>query len=144
MWAMDPVQSSFVVDASPELAFEVFTLGMGSWWDPAYTPDASSFDGIAIGQELGAHVSMVHGDSTYTWGHVTAWEPGAHYGQTFWLAMDPAYPSTIDVRFTTEGPGTRVDFEHGGWNDDNAAFREKYGDWGHLLGRYRNAVSQVG
>ena len=144
MTAMDPIRRSFVVDASPELAFEVFTLGMGSWWDPAHSPDPDSYDGIAIGAEVGAPVSMVHGDSSYVWGNVTVWEPGARYGQTFWLAMDPAHPSTLEVRFAAEGPGTRVEFEHGGWHDDNAAYREKYGDWGHLLDRYRAAVAQTG
>ena len=141
---MDPVRQSFVVDASPELAFEVFTLGMGSWWDAAYTPDPRTFDGITVGQEVGAPVAMVHGDESYVWGNVTVWEPGARYGQTFWLAMDPAHPSTIEVIFTAEGPGTRVDFEHGGWNDENASYRDKYGDWGQILARYRAAVAQVG
>ncbi len=141
---MDPIRSSFVVDASPELAFEVFTLGMGSWWDRAYTPDPDSFDGIAIGPEVGAPVSMVHGDSSHPWGSVTVWEPGARYAQTFWLAMDPAHPSTLGVTFTAEGPGTRVEFEHGGWNDENASYRDKYGDWGDLLDRYRAAVAETG
>jgi hypothetical protein len=141
---MEPIRTSVTVDASPELAFEVFTLGMGSWWDAAYTPDPDSFDGIAIGPEVGAPVSMVHGDSSFTWGNVTVWEPGARYGQTFWLAMDPAHPSTLEVTFTAEGPGTRVALEHGGWTDENAGFRDKYGDWGHLLASYATAAAQTG
>ena len=141
---MDPIRSSFVVDASPELAFEVFTLGMGSWWDRAYTPDPDSFDGIAIGPEVGAPVTMVHGDASHPWGNVTVWEPGARYAQTFWLAMDPAHPSTLHLAFAAEGPGTRVEFEHGGWNEGNASYRDKYGDWSHLLDRYRAAVAGTG
>ena len=144
MAAMEPIRQSLVVDASPVLAFEVFTLGMGSWWDAGYSPDPDSFGGIAIGPEVGAPVSMVHGDSSYQWGTVTLWEPGGRYGQTFWLAMDPAHPSSLDVTFSAEGPGARVDFEHGGWTDDNASYREKYGDWSHLLGRYAEAVSRAG
>jgi hypothetical protein len=144
MAAMDPIRQSFVVDATPELAFEVFTLGMGSWWDPTYTPDRDSFEGIAIGAEVGAPIAMVHGDSTYPWGNVTVWEPGVRYAQTFWLAMDPAHPSTLEVTFAAEGPGTRVEFEHGGWSDENASYRDKYGDWAHLLDRYRAAVAETG
>jgi hypothetical protein len=63
---MEPIRQSLVVDASPVLAFEVFTLGMGSWWDAGYTPDPDSFGGIAIGPEVDAPVSMVHGESSYT------------------------------------------------------------------------------
>ena len=150
MWAswsngrVDPIRNAFVVDATPALAFEVFTLGMGSWWDRAYTPDPDSFDGIAIVPEVGAPVAMVHGDSSYPFGNVTVWEPGARYAQTFWLAMDPAHPSTLEVTFTGTDAGTRVEFEHGGWNDDNASYREKYGDWSLLLDRCRAAVAETG
>jgi hypothetical protein len=144
MTGMDPIRQSLLVAASPEVAFEVFTLEMGDWWDPAYTPDPATFDAIALGPEVGAPVSMVHGDASYPWGSVTVWEPGARYAQTFWLAMDPAHPSTIEATFTAEGDGTRVDFEHGGWTDDNAAARDKYGDWGHLLGRFAEAAAGAG
>src|SRR5690349_19887562 len=140
---MDPIERSLVVAGSPDLAFEVFTLGMGSWWDAAYTPDPDSFDGIAIGPEVGAPVTMVHGETSYTWGNVTVWEPGARYAQTFWLAMDPAHPSTLELRFAADGSGTRVELEHGGWTDENAGYREKYGDWGVLLDRYAAAVAET-
>jgi hypothetical protein len=87
---------------------------------------------------------MVHGESTHVWGNVTVWEPPGRYAQTFWLAMDAAHPSTIEATFTAEGTGTRVDFEHGGWSDENVEFRDTYGDWRHLLGRYADAVAQTG
>jgi hypothetical protein len=141
---MDPIRHTLTVDASPQVAFEVFTLGMGSWWDAGYSPDADSFDGIAIAPEVGSPVSMVHGDSTHVWGNVTVWEPPDRYAQTFWLAMDAAHPSTIEATFTAVGSGTRVDFEHGGWTDENVAIRDRYGDWDHLLGRYAAAVAQTG
>lgn len=141
MTDLDPIRRTFTVPASPDVAFEVFTVGMGSWWDPAYTPDAASFDGIEVGPEVGDPVTMVHGDSAYTFGNVTVWEPGQRFGQTFWLAMDPAHPSTVEARFGAEGGGTRVDFEHGGWTPDNVGVRAKYGDWNHILGLYEAAVS---
>jgi Activator of Hsp90 ATPase homolog 1-like protein len=141
---MDPIRHSITIAATPEVAFEVFTLGMGGWWDTAYTPDPDSFDGIALGPEVGSPVSMVHGTTSYPFGNVTVWEPGVRYVQTFWLAMDPAHPSTIEVSFTSQGAGCRVDLEHGGWNDDNVAARDKYGDWGHLLARYADAVGSLG
>jgi hypothetical protein len=144
MAGMEPIRHSLTVEAPPEVAFEVFTLGTGSWWDAGYTPDPGSFDGIGIGAEVGSPVSMVHGDETHTWGNVTVWEPPTRYAQTFWLAMDAAHPSTIEATFTAEGPRTRVDFEHGGWTDENAAFHEKYRDWPHLLERYADAVARTG
>ena len=73
---MDPIRHSVTVAATPEVAFEVFTLGMGGWWDPAYTPDPDSFDGIALGPEVASPVAMVHGTTSYPFGNVTVWEPG--------------------------------------------------------------------
>jgi hypothetical protein len=141
---LDPIRATLTVPASPGVAFELFTLGMGSWWDPAYTPDATTFDGIAIEPEVGAPVAMLHGDASYVVGNVTAWEPGQRYAQTFWLAMDAAHPSMLEAQFTaqesTGGVGTRVEFEHGGWTTANQSFRHKYGDWPHLLDRYTDAL----
>ena len=141
---MDPIRHSITVAATPETAFEVFTLGMGGWWDAAYTPDPDSFDGIALAPEVAAPVAMVHGTTSYPFGNVTVWEPGVRYAQTFWLAMDPAHPSTIEATFAAEGDGCRVDFEHGGWNEENSEARDKYGDWPHLLSRYADSVSGLG
>ena len=141
---MDPIRHSITVAATPETAFEVFTLGMGGWWDAAYTPDPDSFDGIALAPEVAAPVAMVHGTTSYPFGNVTVWEPGVRYAQTFWLAMDPAHPSTIEATFAAEGDGCRVDFEHGGWNEENSEGRDKYGDWPHLLSRYADSVAGLG
>jgi hypothetical protein len=32
-------------------------------------------------------------------------------------------------------------FEHGGWDAGNAAYRARFGDWPHLLGRYVEATA---
>jgi hypothetical protein len=133
-----PIRLELTVPSDPARAFDVFTLGMGTWWDPAYTPDADSFTTIDV--EPGGLVMLVHGETRFPIGEVTAWEPGVRYAQRFWLAMDPATPSELDVGFRAAESGTVVDFGHGGWTDDNVRWREKFGDWSHLLGRYAAAV----
>jgi len=133
-----PIRHELTVPGDPVHAFEVFTAGMGAWWDPAYTPDADSFTTVDV--EPGGLVTLVHGETRFPVGEVTAWEPGVRYAQRFWLAMDPAAPSELDVRFRAADGGTVVDFAHGGWTDDNVRWREKFGDWSHLLGRYAAAV----
>lgn len=133
-----PIRRALTVPCDPQRAFEVFTTGMGDWWDPVYSPDADSFTTVEVDPD--GLVTLVHGETRFPVGEVTAWEPGAHYAQRFWLAMDPALPSALDVHFTAVDDGTHVAFEHGGWTDDNLAWREKYGDWSHLLGRYAERV----
>lgn len=133
---IDPIEVLVHVPVAPPEAFAAFTTGMGDWWDAAYTPDPGSFTGIEVVPEVGGEVAMLHGSDRYVWGRVTAWKPGRRYGQSFWLAHDPAHPSWLDVVFTPEGTGTAVGFRHGGWVAETAAAREKFGDWEHLLGRY--------
>jgi hypothetical protein len=133
-----PIRLELTVPGDPAHAFDVFTVGMGTWWDPAYTPDADSFTTIEV--EPGGLVTLVHGETRFPVGEVTAWDPGVRYAQRFWLAMDPAAPSELDVRFRAADGRTVVDFAHGGWTDDNVRWREKFGDWSHLLGRYVAAV----
>ena len=137
----DAIRHELDVAGPPDVAFEVFTLGMGRWWDPAYSPDPATYDGIAIAPEVGAELSMVHGEEAFTFGTVLVWEPGSRYVQTFSLAMDPAHPSTLEVTFTPAGSGCHVKFAHGGWSEENQASRSKYGDWPHLLKRYADAVA---
>ena len=145
---MDPIRHELTVAGPPPLAFEVFTLGMGRWWDPAYTPDPDAFDGIVLTPEVGSPVTMVLGEDSVIFGSVTVWEPASRYAQSFWLAMDPAHPSTLDVTFSDvdgePGGASRVVLEHGGWSAENEGQRERYGDWPALLERFANAVAEAG
>jgi len=40
------------------------------------------------------------------------------------------------VRMAGMSFGCAAHFEHGGWNAGNGDFRQKFGDWSHLLGRF--------
>jgi hypothetical protein len=145
---MEPIRHEITVPGPPPVAFEVFTLGMGGWWDPAYSPDPAAFEGIALTPEVGSPVTMVLGADSVVFGAVTVWEPASRYAQTFWLAMDPAHPSTLDVAFrdVDGGPGgeCHVVLEHGGWSAENEHVRDKYGDWPLLLDRYAQAMAETG
>lgn len=136
---MEPIRHVVSVASTAADAFTVFTRGMGGWWDPAYTPDAAAFTGIEVAPRAGGAVEMLLGDGRSAFGAVTAWEPGVRYAQTFWLAMDPSYPSTLEVGFEDVDGVCEVTFEHGGWSAANGEARARYGDWPHLLGRYAAA-----
>lgn len=138
---MEPIRHVVTVASSAADAFAVFTAGMGGWWDASYSPDPAAYAGIEVPPEVGGTVVVRHGRERTPFGTVTAWEPGLHYAQTFWLAGDPAYPSSIDVRFEDVDGVCEVTFEHGGWHAGNAEDRQRYGDWPHLLGRFATACA---
>ena len=73
------------------------------------------------------------------WATVLAWEPPRRVAIE-WNVTPANPPTELEVRFTSEGDGTRVDLEHSGWEryGDNAA--ESFGSynegWDFVLGRY--------
>ena len=58
-----PIRRDLTVPCDPHEAFEVFTSGMGTWWDPVYTPDADSFTTIEV--EPDGLVTLVHGETRF-------------------------------------------------------------------------------
>src|SRR5688500_16136551 len=134
--SIDAIVHEFTVAAPPERAFERF-VHMGRWWDPRYTADPATFADVEVDGRLGGPVTEVHTDGRrFTWGAVTAWEPGRRFAYTSTLAQTPEHPSEVTVDFAAEGAGTRVRFAHGGWHAGNAADRAKFGDWPGILARY--------
>jgi hypothetical protein len=83
MNAPDPtkVQKVITVDAPQEVAFRVFTEGMGTWW-----PFASHHIGkveasaVVIEPRVGGLCFEIGVDgSECAWGHVRAWEPSTRF-----------------------------------------------------------------
>jgi hypothetical protein len=62
---VEPISATVVVERSPESAFELFTTGMGTWWDPAHTPDPGSLTGMAVESDVGGTVALERGDASY-------------------------------------------------------------------------------
>ena len=67
---------------------------------------------------------------------MTEWVPARRLVHTFTLAQSPAHPSEVSVEFQPHEGGCRVHFEHGGWTEANASYREKFGDWPIILDRF--------
>jgi len=135
--AFEPITFDLDLRCSPERAFDAFTVRMGEWWDGHYNADADTFAGIEIEPTPGGPVVLVHSDGKrYPFGTVLVWEYGRGYAQTSTLAQTLDFPSESSVVFVATSTGCACHFEHGGWNAGNGDFRQKFGDWPHLLGRF--------
>jgi len=127
-----PVRKSVFVACAPERAFEVFTRQLGSWW-PLETHalhPGEVREVIWEGREGGEVYEISTGGEKSHWATVLAWSPPV--GLTIaWKVEPTAEASTeVEVRFTPEGDGTRVDLEHRGWERLGAVgaeTRESYG-----------------
>lgn len=118
-------------------AFETYSGRIAEWWDPRYTANPETLQAVTIEPRVGGRVYATHSDlREHDWGEVTVWERGRRIVHTFTLAQDPQHPSEVAVEFEATEAGSTVRFEHRGWSEDNAAVREKFGDWPIMLERF--------
>ena len=97
-------------------------------------------------REGGRIEEVLEDGSTRDWGGVVVWEP-PHRVLYSWKPNDrPTPPTEIEVRFTAQGEGTRVDLEHRGWEGLGQAAEEvrplyaSEGGWTMVLGLFANTV----
>jgi hypothetical protein len=138
----DPIHVDLELECSPGRAFEVYVDDIARWWDPMYTADAATFDGVLIKPGVGGAVVESHRDGRcIVWGRVTVWQPGRRLAYTSVLAQTAEHPSEITLAFAATADGCAVAFDHGGWNAGNASDRARFNDWPKLLARYVAAAA---
>ncbi|WP_114560377.1 SRPBCC family protein [Desertihabitans aurantiacus] len=128
-----PIRLDLELPVAPAAAFDAY-VDLGSWWDPRYTSDATTFSGVAVTPGPGGEIRELHADgSSQLWGTITLWQPGTALSHSFVLAHDTGVPSQVLVTFTARPGGSLLRLQHGGWNEDNATDRDRFTDWATVL-----------
>ena len=133
--ALAAINKTVMVDASQETAFETFTREISSWWPRSHSLFEDKVEMIVFDERVGGRVyeRNVEGEE-FEWADVVTWEPHSRFVLR-WRVNPERGPTEVDVRFTPDGDGTRVDLEHRGWDDPEG--RANYGPgWDHVLGHY--------
>jgi uncharacterized protein YndB with AHSA1/START domain len=114
-------------------------------------PKGPSFGGkdladMIIEGRIGGRFYERYADGTeYEIGQVTAYEPPAVVAFT-WRAPSWNVTTQVEVRFTAEGTGTRVELEHSRWEQEantREAHKSYDGGWEFVLGHYQTRVGSV-
>ena len=152
--AIEPVTRTVSVSCSVEHAFETFTARIGDWW-PVTRYSISVDEGganppteVVFEPRAGGRVfeRSVAGEKL-AWAEVLAYEPPSRIVLAWNPSREERPPTEVEVRFTPEADGTRVDLEHRGWERLGAAAqaaREGYGSaagWTTVLGIYADAAN---
>src|SRR5271154_5593482 len=126
-----PVKKTLVVAASPQKAFDVFTAGFDRWWPRTHSIGESPLKTAVLEGREGE------------WGDVLAWDPPRRLLLAWRIGADwkydPALLTEVEVLFTPEGEGTRVNFEHrllenmGAEGEGARASFDSEGGWTGLL-----------
>lgn len=146
------IRRSMTVERSPDEAFHLFTEGIATWW-PLETHSIGK-DGVPPetvvleGREGGRLYERMADGAESSWGEILAWEPSSRVVISW--HVNPEWPAAteIEVRFSPEGDGTRVDFEHRGWErlgEQAEEARAGYTKgWESVLGRYLERAASPG
>ena len=149
---VEAVTREITVPAPPERAFAVFTERFDTWWPRGHHIGEADMQEAVIEPRTGGrwYERGVDG-SECDWGEVLAYDPphrlmlSWHLNGEWAYDPDPAHASEIEVTFTPEGDGTRVQLEHRGFERHGAtaaALREGVsgdGGWNGLLKLYSEA-----
>jgi uncharacterized protein YndB with AHSA1/START domain/uncharacterized protein YciI len=139
---LPPIRRQVLVEAGPELAFEVFTAEIGTWWPV----DGHSVygTGSAVGFRDGQLVETGPGGGESIWGTVLTWDPPRGLVLTWHPGSDADKASEVEVSFwPVDDERTIVTVEHRGWErqPDPLAAREDYRQgWPRVASAYRAAV----
>lgn len=146
MSSVPPLRREIVVAATPEVAFDVFTGGIGRWW-PLAELSVHRDRSASVAFDDGVIVERSATGEEAVWGTVTRWEPPAAVAFTWHPGRPADVAGLVEVGFTAVDGGTLVTLRHGGWESyaDPAAARAEYDHgWPTVLGRYRDDVARTG
>lgn len=144
------VRKSLVVDAPPERAWKIFT-GMRWWPLDKHIGKADPKEAVLEPRQGGRWFERGVDGSECDWGRVLAWEPSNRLVLSWEISAqwkhDPAIQSEVEIRFTAEGKGTRIDLEHrklevyGARAADMAALVSSPGGWPGILADFAKAAA---
>ena len=142
------------VQASPEVAWRVFTEQMGTWWPLSVYKigKANAVNAIIEPRVGGRWYERGDDGSMCDWGSVLSWEPHTRLVLSWDITADWQYDASlkteIEVRFIADGKDrTRVELEHrrldryGARRDEMRAIFDSTGDWGRLLESFASAAA---
>ena len=137
-----PLVKTITVPWPVERAFERFTKDIASWW-PLDThsvfPDQAST--VVMPERPGEDIVETSPDGeTGVWGTMLAFEAPGRLHFTWHPGRGPETAQEVEVTFSAEGDGTRVELTHTGWDVLGGKAEETRSGydsgWDFVLGRY--------
>lgn len=141
------VQRSVTVPLDPVKAFELFTARMDEFWPREHHIGAAEMAEAVLEPKVGGRWFEKGVDgSECNWGRVVAWEPPGRLVLLWQITAewqyDPSLETELEITFTPEGAGTRVELEHRNldrFGDQFLAMRTMFegpGAWAGTLAAY--------
>lgn len=127
------VQLTYEIPIPRDLAFELFTEHFAHWWPASLTHTGHSVAMRGLPRQVGQPVEMDLDGVVDAMGDVTHVDPSGVIEWRSWFRQRRENATRIRVRFVDVEYGTRMIFQHFGWDERNAAQRERFNDWPVIL-----------
>ena len=116
------VEKSVTVSVPVERAFEVFTAQIGTWWPlRTHAVDTERSETVIMEGRVGGRLyERTPSGEEHVWGTLVAWEPPNRIVYSWHPGRGEETAQEVEITFSPEAEGTRVDIRHYGW--------EKLGD----------------
>ena len=127
----EAIRKTVLVDFPPAEAFELFTEKIASWWPVrTHSYGGDGVTNVILEPRVGGRLYEITDAGEQEWGSVLAWDPPN--GLLLDWQIGEARGTEVEVRFSPEGPGSRVELEHRGFSSGDP--RERYaGGWDVVL-----------
>jgi uncharacterized protein YndB with AHSA1/START domain len=142
------IRKSIHVKRPVERTFRLFTEEIGKWWPlkEGFSFGGKRAAGIFIeGRDGGRFFERFVDGEEFDVGVVTTYAPPTRIVLT-WKAPEWDAATEVEVRFSPEDDGTRVDLEHRGWERTGATGRDRRnnydGGWNRVLACFGTHVGE--
>ena len=130
LFPVPPIVKTVTVRAAPERAFALFAGDFARWWPLSRVHTGPDPVDCAIEPRVGGRVFERAGDGRETaWGTVLAYDPPHRLGFSWIVGLSAEQEQRVEIRFTPEDGGTRVELTHSGWEklgERATSLRERY------------------
>ncbi len=136
------VKKSVTVGLPVEEAFRLFTSKMHTWWPLAtHSIGEEKTETCILEEKEGGRLFEVLKDgSEKEWGTILVWEPPRRFVTSWHPGRESSTAQEVEIVFTAEGRGTRLDLSHRNWEllgVKAKETRDNYGQgWDYVLGLY--------
>lgn len=147
--SVPPIHRTIEVSWSPEAAFRRFTTDFAKWWpSSSHSIGGKLVKQIVFECQVGGRIYEELKDGRrFLWGRLTVWDPPKRVAFTWHPSLEESMAQDVEVRFSADGTGTRVELISSGWErlgQKGRGMRKGYDlGWGSVLSTYSERWSLV-
>jgi uncharacterized protein YndB with AHSA1/START domain len=145
---IEPLRLSFQVECPADLAFDVWTQRIATWWPVSHSVSAEPDIQVVLEPRVGGRIfERTVSGAEHDWGEITVWEPPQRLVYVWHLRRDRVDATEVEISFHELDPSTTVvEIEQRGWERLGARGPDwrnaNLAGWNGLLPHFMDAIQR--